>query len=70
VKAHGAGVLANADLLDYRRMETFASKTPDVLRLVQDVLKPHDFDASVEYGIDDPPEGRASPASDIGANGW
>jgi serine/threonine protein kinase len=58
VKAQGLGGLADADLLDYRRTETFASKTPDMLRLVMDVLKPRDFDAFVEYGLDDPPEGR------------
>jgi hypothetical protein len=40
VKANGLGILADADFADYRRMETFASKTPDMLRLVQDILKP------------------------------
>jgi internalin A len=29
VKAHGPGILADAGLADYRRMETFVSKTPD-----------------------------------------
>jgi hypothetical protein len=38
--SHGPGILADADLADYRRMETFVGKTPDMLRLVLDVLNP------------------------------
>jgi internalin A len=56
VKAHGPGVLADADLVDYRRMETFAGKTPNMLRLVQDVLRPRNFEEFAEYGFDDPPK--------------
>jgi internalin A len=58
VKAHGPGILADADLADYRRMETFVGKTPDMLRLVLDVLNPRAFEDFVEYGLDDPPQGR------------
>jgi internalin A len=56
VKAHGPGILAAADLADYRRMETFVGKTPDMLRLVQDVLRPREFEEFVEYGFNDPPK--------------
>jgi internalin A len=56
VKAHGPGILAAADLTDYRRMETFVGKTPDMLRLVLDVLKPGKFEEFVEYGFNDPPK--------------
>jgi len=56
VKAHGPGILAAADLTDYRRMETFVGKTPDMLRLVQDVLRPRKFEEFVEYGFNDPPK--------------
>jgi internalin A len=58
VKAHGPGILADADLADYRRMETFVGETPDMLRLVQDVLNPRAFEDFVEYGLDDPPQDR------------
>jgi hypothetical protein len=37
-------------------METFLSKTPDMLRLVQDVLRPGTFEEFAKYGFDDPPE--------------
>jgi hypothetical protein len=56
VKAHGPGILAGADLADYRRMETFVGKTADMLRLVQDVLRPREFDEFAQYGFDDPPK--------------
>jgi hypothetical protein len=56
VKEHGLGILAGADLIDYRRMETFVSKTPDMLRLVQDIPKPRKFEDFVEYGLGDPPQ--------------
>ena len=56
VKANGPGILAAADLTDYRRMETFVGKTPDMLRLVLDVLRPRKFDEFVEYGFNDPPK--------------
>jgi internalin A len=55
VKAHGPGILADADLTDYRRMGTFVSQTPDMLRLVQDILKPRRFEDFVD-GLDDPPQ--------------
>jgi hypothetical protein len=38
-------------------METFVGKTPDMLRLVLDVLNPRAFEDFVEYGLDDPPPG-------------
>ena len=40
VARHGLGALAQADLADYRHMQDFVSKTPDMLRLVLDVLGP------------------------------
>lgn len=57
VKADGIGILGADDLADYRRMETFAGKTPDMLRLVHDVLRPHKFEDFVEYGFGDAPKG-------------
>jgi internalin A len=51
VKQHGPGILAAADLADYRRMETFVGKTSDMLRLVQDVLRPRKFEEFLEYGL-------------------
>ena len=56
VRQHGLGILAAEDLADYRRIETFLSKTPDMLRLVRDVLRPRTFEDFVEYGFADPPE--------------
>jgi len=56
VKEHGPGILASADLADYRRMQTFVGKTPDMLRLVQDVLRPRKFEEFVEYGFNDLPK--------------
>jgi internalin A len=58
VKNHGLRIIAIEDLLDYRRMETFVGKTPDMLRLVKDILKPRKFEDFIEYGLDDPPEPR------------
>jgi TIR domain len=54
VKEHGLGVLAAADLTDYRRMETFVGKTSDMLRLVKDVLRPGQFEEFLEYGFNAP----------------
>jgi internalin A len=53
VKQHGPGILAAADLADYRRMETFVGKTSDMLRLVQDVLRPRKFEEFLEYGFNE-----------------
>jgi len=55
VKEFGPAILGAADLDDYRWMSDFANKTPDMLRLVQDVLRPRSFDEFVTYGFDDPP---------------
>ena len=55
VKEFGPAILGAADLSDYRLMSDFVNKTPDMLRLVQDVLRPQSFDAFVKYGFDDPP---------------
>ncbi len=49
------GILATEDLIDYRRIETFISKPPDMLRLVGDTLSPRKFEEFVEYGLDDQP---------------
>jgi hypothetical protein len=36
-------------------MSEFANKSANILRLVQDTLRPRDFDEFVKYGFDDPP---------------
>jgi internalin A len=55
VKKFGPAILGSADLDDYRWMSDFVNKTPDMLRLVLDVLRPRDFDEFVKYSFDDPP---------------
>ena len=52
VKVHGLNVLGAADLADFRRMQEFASKTPDMLRLVLDVLHPNTFEEFLKYSFD------------------
>ena len=39
---------------DYRRMTRFVNETANILKLVQDVLRPRTFEAFVSYGLDDP----------------
>ena len=46
--ARGLGVSA-----DYRRMTRFVNETANILKLVQDVLRPRTFEAFVKYGHDD-----------------
>jgi internalin A len=55
VKKHGPTILGAADLADHRWVSDFYNKTPDMLRLVLDVLKPRTFDEFMKYGFNDPP---------------
>jgi internalin A len=52
VKKHGPNVLGIRDHADFRRMQDFASKTPDMLRLVLDVLRPNEFEDFLNYSFD------------------
>ena len=36
-------------------MRRFVYETPNILKLVQDALRPRSFDEFVKYGFDDPP---------------
>ena len=47
----GLGILAKADHADYTRMQDFVTKTPDMLRLVLDVLRPGTFEDFMKYGL-------------------
>jgi hypothetical protein len=51
-KTHGPGILAAADLADYRSVQTFVSKISDMLRLVQHTLRPRSFDDYVNHVFD------------------
>ncbi len=55
VKEHGQFVLSDDDNADYRLMTRFVNETANILKLVQDVLRPRSFDEFVKYGFDDPP---------------
>ena len=55
IKTEGYDVLAAEDLIDHARMRRFVYETPNILKLVQDVLRPRDFEEFVKYGFDDPP---------------
>ena len=54
VKEHGQLVLSDADNAEYRLMTRFVNETANILKLVQDVLRPRSFDEFVKYGFDDP----------------
>ena len=54
VKAHGQLVLSDEDNAEYRLMTRFVNETANVLKLVQDILKPKSFDEFVTHGFDDP----------------
>ena len=55
VKKHDLRDIADEDIADYRFMSEFANKTANILRLVQDTLRPQSFGEFVKYGFDDPP---------------
>ena len=55
IKTEGPEVVAAEDLVDHGRMRRFVYETPNILKLVQDVLRPRSFDEFVKYGFDDPP---------------
>ena len=55
VKEHGQLVLSDEDIAEYRLMTRFVNETANILKLVQDVLRPRSFDEFVKYGFDDPP---------------
>jgi internalin A len=55
VKEHGQLVLSDEDNAEYRLMTRFVNETANILRLVQDVLRPRGFDDFTTYGFDDPP---------------
>ena len=54
VKTEG-DLLALQDHVDHGRMRRFVYDTSNILKLVQDILKPRSFDEFVTYGFDDPP---------------
>jgi internalin A len=56
VKKYGQLSFSDEDNADYRRMSRFVNETANILKLVQDVLKPQDFDAFIEYGLGDKPK--------------
>ncbi|MGB7913854.1 MAG: toll/interleukin-1 receptor domain-containing protein, partial [Rhodomicrobium sp.] len=55
VKEHGQLVLSDEDNAEYRLMTRFVNETANILKLVQDVLRPRTFDEFKKYGFDDPP---------------
>ena len=55
LKAHDQLDLSDDDNADYRRMTRFANETANVLKLVQDTLRPRSFDQFLKYGFENPP---------------
>ena len=55
VKRFGPSILAEADLQDHRWTADFVNRTPDILRLVLDILTPRSLDGFAEYGFEAPP---------------
>jgi hypothetical protein len=52
VKEHGHLVLADDDNAEYRLMTRFVNETANVLKLVQDILRPHTFEEFAKHGFD------------------
>jgi internalin A len=52
VKEHGQFVLADDDNAEYRLMTRFVNETANVLKLVQDTLRPRQFEEFVKHGFD------------------
>jgi hypothetical protein len=53
LRAHGPDVLGESDLADYRRIETFRTRIPDLLRLVKDIARPSTFEKFVDHSFAD-----------------
>jgi internalin A len=53
VKKDGQRILAKADLEDSRRIETFRTHIPDLLRLVKDIARPSTFEEFVDHSFAD-----------------
>jgi internalin A len=56
IKEHGQLVLSDDDNAEYRLMTRFVNETANILKLVQDVLRPRSFDEFLKYGFDDSPQ--------------
>ena len=54
MKKHGQLVLSDEDNAEYRLVTRFVNETPNILKLVQDVLKPRSFEEFLKHGFDDP----------------
>jgi internalin A len=52
VKEHGQFVLSDDDNTEYRLMTRFVNETANVLKLVQDTLRPRTFEEFAKYGFD------------------
>jgi len=55
VGQHGQFALADADNADYRRMVHWVTDTANILKLVQDTLRPRSFEEFLKWGFEDPP---------------
>lgn len=55
VKEYGQIMLSDDDNADFRRMSRFVTDTANILKLVQDTLRPREFKAFLDYGFDEPP---------------
>ena len=51
----GAARIACPGMSADRRMTRFVNETANILKLVQDVLRPRTFEAFLKHGLDDPP---------------
>jgi internalin A len=52
LKEHGQLVLSDDDNAEYRLMTRFVNETANVLKLVQDTLRPRTFEEFVKHGFD------------------
>jgi internalin A len=55
VRQDGADSLSERDYAEFRRMGHFIRHVPDILSVVQDILRPRRFKDLEAYGFDDPP---------------
>ena len=58
VREHGTGAISTGGHAEQRRTSRFVNDTPEILRLVQDMLRPSTFEEFVRYGFGARPEGR------------
>ena len=49
IKTEGHDMLAHEDLVDHARIRRFVYEIPNILKLVQDVLRPRSFDEFTKY---------------------